>query len=82
MTYEEAKERLLKTQMPDNEEQREFDSLCLLAIEKRIPKKQTWLIINAVKKYGPYCPECDQEIGQENLFCPNCGQKICEGDEE
>lgn len=45
------------------------------ALEKQMPKK--------IKKFTypknivyMYCPECDEGIDENNLFCSRCGQKL------
>jgi rRNA maturation endonuclease Nob1 len=50
-------------------------NLAISALEKQMPKK--------IKKFTypknivyMYCPECDEGIDENNLFCSRCGQKI------
>ena len=50
-------------------------SLAISVLEKQMPKK--------IKKFTypknivyMYCPECDEGIDENNLFCSRCGQKL------
>ncbi|NMB98141.1 MAG: zinc ribbon domain-containing protein [Clostridiaceae bacterium] len=49
--------------------------VAISVLEKQMPKK--------IKKFTypknivyMYCPECDEGIDENNLFCSRCGQKI------
>ena len=50
-------------------------NLAISVLEKQMPKK--------IKKFTypknivyMYCPECDEGIDENNLFCSRCGQKL------
>lgn len=84
MTYEEARNRLLNSEMPKDKTQREYDAVCLSAIEKQIPKKPKEHYVGC---YGPYplweynCPRCCMDIDYMDHHCV-CGQKLDWGEEE
>jgi RNA polymerase-binding transcription factor DksA len=61
--------------LPHSESTVKAFEMAISALEKQMPKK--------IKKFTypknivyMYCPECDEGIDENNLFCSRCGQKI------
>lgn len=88
MTYEEARNRLLNSEMPKDKTQRDYDAVCLTAIEKLIPKpvanrRPTWKL-SGVWIYSGVCPDCGTWLGSETNpnGCPNCVRAIDWGKKE
>ena len=81
MTAAEAKERLLRSKMPNDAERREYDLAVLHALDKQIPKKPTNFAIDNNDGYTIYdceCPSCEQSHRElfPFAFCIYCGQAL------
>jgi hypothetical protein len=65
----------IELQNQDNQDLYNANLIAISALEKQMPKK--------IKKFTypknivyMYCPECDEGIDENNLFCSRCGQKL------
>ena len=62
-------------------------TMAINALEKQIPKK---VQLRHIRKYDGYddgeCPNCGMSVSREcdgnDVFCPDCGQKLDWSDEE
>lgn len=69
------------------EENFEALQVAINALEKQIPKK---VILRHIRKYDGYddgeCPICEMSVSRDcdgdDVFCPDCGQKLDWSDEE
>ena len=65
----------------------EASEMAINALEKQIPKKVN---LRHIRKYDGYddgeCPNCGMSVSREcdgnDVFCPDCGQKLDWSDEE
>lgn len=73
MTYEEARNRLLKSVMPTTEEEREYDMCVLEALEKQIPyqPQKYYITHKGVHLAEIYSCICDAMVckGDHHCFC-------------
>lgn len=61
-----------------------LDYTVMAALERQLPKKCVGLNLDSGRVDDDFscCPNCNRILIEDYLYCPKCGQRIEQGDEE